>query len=120
MQSAWIASPSTSWPTDMGLASARHPASGRLSATARFAQLTAAERSAAAAAFSADERDSMTPAAMTDLLVKIMTPGLLSARHRSVLLEIMQRCQTGAGAIRGMLPPETPVAHKTGTLAEVV
>lgn len=87
---------------------------------ARFAQLTAAERSAAAAAFSADERDSMTPAAMTDLLVKIMTPGLLSARHRSVLLEIMQRCQTGAGAIKGMLPPETPVAHKTGTLAEVV
>jgi beta-lactamase class A len=86
----------------------------------RFAQLTAAELSAAAAAFSDDQRDSMTPAAMTDLLVQIATPGLLSARHRSVLLEIMQRCQTGAGAIKGMLPPETPVAHKTGTLAEVV
>jgi len=86
----------------------------------RFEQLTAAELSAAAAAFSDDQRDSMTPAAMTDLLVQIATPGLLSARHRSVLLEIMQRCQTGAGAIKGMLPPETPVAHKTGTLAEVV
>jgi beta-lactamase class A len=86
----------------------------------RFEQLTAAELSAAAAAFSADERDSMTPTAMTDLLVKIMTPGLLSARRRSVLQEIMQRCQTGAGAIKKMLPPETPLAHKTGTLAEVV
>jgi beta-lactamase class A len=86
----------------------------------RFEQLTAAELSAAAAAFSDDQRDSMTPAAMTDLLVQIATPGLLSARHRSVLLEIMQRCQTGAGAIKGMLPPETPVAYKTGTLAEVV
>jgi beta-lactamase class A len=86
----------------------------------RFQQLTATELSAAAAAFSDDERDSMTPAAMTDLLVKIATPGLLSARLRSLLLEIMQRCQTGVGAIKGMLPPETPVAHKTGTLAEVV
>jgi beta-lactamase class A len=84
----------------------------------RFEQLTAAELSAAA--FSADERDSMTPVAMTDLLVKIATPGLLGARQRSLLLEIMQRCQTGTGAIKGMLPPETPVAHKTGTLAEVV
>jgi beta-lactamase class A len=87
---------------------------------ARFEQLTATELSAATAAFSDDERDSMTPAAMTDLLVKIATPGLLSARHRSVVLKIMQRSQTGAGAIKGMLPPETPVAHKTGTLAEVV
>jgi beta-lactamase class A len=86
----------------------------------RFAQLTAAELTAATVAFSDDERDSMTPAAMIDLLVQIATPGLLSASHRSLLLEIMQRCQTGAGAIKGMLPPDTPAAHKTGTLAEVV
>jgi beta-lactamase class A len=86
----------------------------------RFQQLTPAELSAAAAAFSVDQRDSMTPAAMTDLLVQIATPGFLTADHRTLLLEIMQRCQTGAGAIKGMLPPETPVAHKTGTLAEVV
>jgi beta-lactamase class A len=86
----------------------------------RFQQLTAAELSAAAAAFSDDQRDTMTPAAMTDLLVKIATPGLLSVGNRAVLLEIMQRCQTGSGAIKGMLPPETLVAHKTGTLAEVV
>jgi beta-lactamase class A len=37
-----------------------------------------------------------------------------------LLLEIMQRCQTGAGAIKGMLPATAQVAHKTGTLAEVV
>jgi beta-lactamase class A len=87
---------------------------------ARFQQLTAAQLRTAAVAFSDDQRDTMTPAAMTDLLVKIATPGLLTDDHRIVLLEIMQRCQTGAGAIKGMLPPETPVAHKTGTLAEVV
>ena len=52
----------------------------------------------------------MTPAAMTNLLVKIATPDFLTADHRTLLLEIMQRCQTGAGAIKGMLPPETPVS----------
>lgn len=86
----------------------------------RFKQLTPAEQSAAAATFSQDERDTTTPAAMTDLLVKIATTDILTARNRAVLLEVMQRCQTGTGAIKGMLPPDTLVAHKTGTLAEVV
>lgn len=87
---------------------------------ARFEQLTPAELSAAAQAFAEDARDTTTPAAMTDLLVKLAAPDFLSAGSRALLLEIMRRCQTGAGAIKGMLPPETPVAHKTGTLAEVV
>lgn len=86
----------------------------------RFNQLTPAEQSAAAAQFSQDERDTTTPAAMTDLLIKIVTTDILSAEHRAMLLEVMQRCQTGTGAIKGMLPPGTLVAHKTGTLAEVV
>jgi beta-lactamase class A len=86
----------------------------------RFKQLTPAEQSAAAATFSQDERDTTTPAAMTDLLVKIATTDVLAAEHRAMLLEVMQRCQTGTGAIKGMLPPDTLVAHKTGTLAEVV
>ena len=87
---------------------------------ARFNQLTPAELSAAAAAFSNDERDTMTPAAMTTLLVKLATVDVLTPNHRALLLAIMQRCQTGAGAIKGMLPPEVQVAHKTGTLSEVV
>jgi beta-lactamase class A len=86
----------------------------------RFERLTPAELSAAAQAFAEDPRDSTTPAAMTDLLVKIASTDLLSAGSRALLLEIMHRCQTGAGAIKGMLPPDIPVAHKTGTLAEVV
>jgi beta-lactamase class A len=86
----------------------------------RFEGLTPAQHSEAAAAFSNDERDTMTPAAMTALLVKIVDTDLLTPVHRATLLEIMQRCQTGTGALKGMLPPDTPVAHKTGTLAEVV
>jgi beta-lactamase class A len=87
---------------------------------ARFNHLTPTELSVAAAAFASDARDTMTPAAMTSLLVKLALTELLSADHRAMLLEIMQRCQTGAGAIKGMLPATAQVAHKTGTLAEVV
>lgn len=86
----------------------------------RFCQLTPAELSAAAAVFSGDDRDTMTPAAMTSLLVKLADADVLTADRRDLLLAVMQRCQTGAGAIKGMLPPEVQVAHKTGTLAEVV
>lgn len=87
---------------------------------ARFDQLTPAQLSAAATAFSGDERDTTTPAAMTTLLVRLATADIVSPDHRDLLLAVMQRCQTGAGAIKGMLPPGVQVAHKTGTLTEVV
>jgi beta-lactamase class A len=32
----------------------------------------------------------------------------------------MKRCRTGAGRIKGLLPPNTTVAHKTGTIGGVV
>ena len=87
---------------------------------ARYDRLTSAQLSAAAAAFSGDERDTTTTAAMTDLLVGLATADILSQGNRTFLLAVMQRCQTGASALRGMLPPGVPVAHKTGTLTEVV
>ncbi len=37
----------------------------------------------------------------------------------AMLLGIMARCKTGKARLVGMLPPGTPVAHKTGTLAYV-
>ncbi|HUF65633.1 MAG TPA: class A beta-lactamase [Gemmatimonadaceae bacterium] len=62
-----------------------------------------------------DERDTATPNAMADFLVVIQQgTGLSRASHRR-LLEIMQRTRTGPNRIRGLLPPNTPVAHKTGT-----
>jgi beta-lactamase class A len=33
-----------------------------------------------------------------------------------LLLDIMYRCETGQARIKGVLPPWTRVAHKTGTL----
>ncbi len=57
---------------------------------------------------------------MVDLLVKVVTTGLLTPSSRTLLLNMMQRCQTGEGALKGMLPPGVVVAHKTGTFAQVV
>ena len=63
-----------------------------------------------------DQRDSSTPEAMAALLVKLRDGKLLDSTRTAYLFEIMSRCRTGANRIRGLLPPGTPVAHKTGTL----
>ncbi len=52
---------------------------------------------------------------MLTLLTKLWKGELLSAEHTAALLDIMYRCETGAGRIKGMLPIGTKVAHKTGT-----
>ena len=90
----------------------------------RYQQLLAQRRPedarAAAARFAEDDRDTMTPAAIVDLLRRILDSELLSRSSREVLLETMGRCRTGEGALKGMLPPGTGVAHKSGTLVGVV
>lgn len=63
-----------------------------------------------------DIRDSSTPVAMLQLLRLIDSGGALSPRSRSLLLDIMRRCATGRNRIRGLMPPEAMVEHKTGTL----
>lgn len=74
------------------------------------------EREAAAAAFSADPRDTSTPEAMARLLEQVWRGEALSAKSAALLLDIMRRCQTGGGRIKGMLPPWIEVDHKTGTI----
>lgn len=74
------------------------------------------ERRAAAAAFETDPRDTSTPEGMTDLLRTIWIRSALSEASTVQLLDIMRRCETGAGRIKGMLPTGTEVMHKTGTI----
>ena len=52
---------------------------------------------------------------MVTLLTKLWKGELLNKEHTAYLLAIMYRCRTGMARIKGMLPPGTPVAHKTGT-----
>jgi len=73
-------------------------------------------RPKALARFATDPRDTSTPAAMVDLLTKIYQGTALKPDSRAVLLGVMERCQSGANRIRGYLPPNTPLAHKTGSL----
>ena len=63
-----------------------------------------------------DMRDSSTPMAMLHLLQLIDTGQALSPESRGRLLDMMGRCITGRNRIRALLPPGTPVEHKTVTL----
>ena len=64
-----------------------------------------------------DRRDSSTPAAMVNLLRRLDDGELLQPSSRQYLLALMARCATGKNRIRGLLPSNTPVEHKTGTLS---
>lgn len=73
-------------------------------------------REAAEEAFPQDPRDTATPRDMTRLLAGLWHRELLGAESSDLLLDVMRRCRTGEGRLKGMLPPETVVAHKTGTI----
>jgi beta-lactamase class A len=79
-----------------------------------------AARTAAEARFNADPRDTAQPSAMADLLLKIYSKKLHKPETAELLLDIMRRCQTGDARIKGMLPPETEVAHKTGSIGGTI
>ena len=78
--------------------------------------VTPDDRTHAADTFSRDRRDTSTPEGMARLLEKVWRRQALSPASTDLLLDIMRRCQTGPGRIKGMLPPEVVVMHKTGTL----
>ncbi len=64
---------------------------------------------AAATRFLKDPRDTATPDAMLQLLIYVQKQGNVR------LLDRMTRMVPGAARIKGLLPPGTPVAHRTGT-----
>lgn len=67
-------------------------------------------------AFDNDPRDTSTPQAMADLLTKLFSGRALSKQSTQILIDIMERCRTGEGRLKGRLPPGSVVAHKTGTV----
>jgi beta-lactamase class A len=70
----------------------------------------------AATKFEDDPRDTSTPEGMAKLLQAIWQEKALSKTNTDLLIDIMRRCLTGDARIKGILPPNTVVAHKTGTL----
>jgi beta-lactamase class A len=64
-----------------------------------------------------DIRDSVTPRDMVRLVAGVYQGQWLSASSRNVLVGAMERCRTGTHRIRGLMPEDVSVAHKTGTLS---
>jgi beta-lactamase class A len=62
-----------------------------------------------------ETRDTTTPAAMGDLLLKLVTGKLLSAKSTAFLLGVMERTETGADRLTAGVPSGWKLAHKTGT-----
>lgn len=92
---------------------------------ADYARLDAQQRSEAdkrryRALYNGDPRDTGTPADMAMLLRKIWNGGALKPATTAVLKQILLDCRTGPGRLKGMLPEATPVAHKTGTVGDVI
>ncbi|HSB12175.1 MAG TPA: class A beta-lactamase [Blastocatellia bacterium] len=81
-----------------------------------FASVKPEEQKAAGKKFDADPRDTSTPDAMAALLEKIYRREILKPESAELLLNIMYRCRTGEARLRGLLPPGTDIAHKTGTI----
>ncbi len=79
-------------------------------------QLDEETRERAAEAFSRDRRDTSTPKAMGRLLETIWNQQAVGAESTALLLDVLRRVETGEGRIKGLLPPRTVVAHKTGTI----
>jgi beta-lactamase class A len=79
------------------------------------AQITAARQKVKAHIAKTGESTTQ-PKAMTNLLVKLFRHELINPLHTELLLKIMRGCKRGPLRLMGMLPPRTPVAHKTGSL----
>ena len=78
--------------------------------------ITPESRKAAEVKFKDDFRDTSTPEAMVNLLAQIYRGKALQPASRDTLLAVMQRCRGGLNRLKGYLPPETLLAHKTGSL----
>lgn len=82
--------------------------------------LSPEHREAARQRYAQDPRDTATPDGMADLLALVYDGAGLSVASRRRLLTVMTATRTGQRRLRGLLPPGTQVAHKTGTMASAI
>jgi beta-lactamase class A len=68
----------------------------------------------------ADARDTATAEGLAELLAVVFEGAGLGPASHALLLERLAATTIGPARIKGMLPPGTHVAHKTGTFSSVV
>ena len=83
-------------------------------------QVSAPDLRAARDRYTRDPRDTATPGEMTAFLVRLQRGQLLPQPFNQLLLDLLERVKTGPQRLKGRLPPDTVVAHKTGTTAVVI
>lgn len=72
------------------------------------------------ARYLADPRDTATPYETAQLLGRLQLGDLLPRAETDLLLSHLLHTTTGTRRIKGRLPPDTLVAHKTGTTAVII
>jgi beta-lactamase class A len=92
-----------------------HPLSPIEYAQLLKAPLGLAAYQARADAFANGSSDTSTPRAMATLLLDIWNRRALSPASTDMLLSTMYRCEIGEDRLKALLPPGTPIAHKTGS-----
>ncbi len=85
-------------------------------AMAPLGERTEEVRFAADDRYAADPRDTATPRAFVALLEKIWRGEAVDRASSDAMLETMKRCTTGRARIRGLLPANVELAHKTGSI----
>ena len=77
-------------------------------------------REARARYTTSDPRDTCTPGDMARLLGRLQLGNILPPQPTRLLLDLMARSKTGPRRLKALLPPDTIVAHKTGTTDVVI
>jgi beta-lactamase class A len=67
--------------------------------------------------FNKDDKDTAKPSDMNRLLEMLYRGEIVDRAASDQIIEILKECQTGTARIRGLLPPETDVAHKSGSIS---
>lgn len=70
--------------------------------------------------YAADPRDQASPREMSRLLEMLWRGKVVDAEASAEILELMKRCRTGGARIKGLLPRDTVVAHKTGSVGGTI
>jgi beta-lactamase class A len=67
--------------------------------------------------FNKNDKDTATPADMNRLLEMIFNGQIVDRATSDQIIGILKECQTGTARIPGLLPKETEIAHKSGTIS---
>ncbi len=66
--------------------------------------------------FNKTEKDVAKPSDMNRILEKLIAGEIVDRATSDEIIDILKECQTGPARLPGLLPPDTMIAHKTGTI----